>query len=102
MRCFYVLVHGRLNWPSGAPSPDDHPGAKRPLGFFCHRYVLARNEEEARKAAFRQVRQNLDKQTGWLSAGAATLDLQAEEAATAPMHKLLMPDNNGHSFYRDG
>jgi hypothetical protein len=36
---------------------------------------------------------------GWLRDGLATVELEAEEIATAPMHKLLKPDNRGHTFY---
>lgn len=96
IRCFYVLVHGRLRWlPELAADPD----AFRPKGFYCHRYVLASSVDQARAKAFGRVRANLEKQTGWISRGAATLDLQADEVIEAAMHKLLKPDNGGHTFY---
>ena len=98
MRCFFVLVHGRLKWCSG-PGVIDPPETNRPVGFYCHRYVLATGEDAAKDSAFRRVQQNLDKQTGWMSAGLATLELQADEVVDAPMHKLLWPDNRGHTFY---
>ena len=41
MRCYYVLVHGTLHW-NVAPPADD---VARPRGFYCHRYVLASDEE---------------------------------------------------------
>jgi hypothetical protein len=99
MRCFYVLVHGKLNWRSEPIPGDDEPGALRPRGFYCHRYVLARDTEEAQSKAFRRVRENLERQTGWLSLGLATLYMEAEELTLAPMHKVLTPDNKGHTFY---
>jgi hypothetical protein len=96
MRCFYVLVHGKLDWSAsftGAANQD------RPAGFYCHRYVLARTELEATDKAFRRVRENLDKKCGWLSNGSAKLILNAEELAVAPVHKLLKLENRGHTFY---
>ncbi len=71
----------------------------RPHGFFCHHYVLASDQEVARASAFSRVQSNLEKQTGWISGGLADLDLNAEEVTPAPMHKLLKPDNRGHTFY---
>lgn len=98
MRCFYVLVHGTLTWASGLPDPGEAPRAG---GFYCHRYVLARTKEDAAEKAFRRVRDNLDKQTGWLRHGSAYLAMDAEELALAPLHKLLKPENRGHSFYAE-
>jgi len=36
---------------------------------------------------------------GWLRDGLATVELAADEVVVAPIHKLLKPDNQGHSFY---
>jgi hypothetical protein len=94
MRCYYVLVHGRLEWKA-PPSSD----VSQPRGFYCHRYVLAADEQQAAKIAFERVRLNLDRDDGWLSDGSADLQLQAEEVSTAPFLKLLKPDNRGHTFY---
>ena len=98
MRSYYVLVRGDLKWTPGC-SPSDAFGASKPAGFYCHRYVLAANEASAAEAAFKRVRENLDSQMGWLRDGLATVQLEAEEVATAPVHKLLKPDNRGHTFY---
>ena len=87
MRCFFVRVHGKLDWRS---KPET--GALQPAGFYCHRYVLAPDEKRAIATAFRRVRDNLDRQAGWLRDGLATLELQADEVATAPMRKLLKQD----------
>lgn len=100
MRCFYVLVHGRLDWRT-EPSRGDEPAGPRPAGFYAHRYLLASNEGEAKAAAFRRVRDRLDEETGWIDRGLAALSLEAEEVAVAPLHKLLKPDSRGHAFYRD-
>jgi hypothetical protein len=97
MHCFYVLVHGALQWQ--VATGDAGEGGVLPKGFYCHRFVLAATPEEAETKAFRRVRANLDRQTGWLSAGTAVLELEAEEVSVAPMHKLLVPDNRGHTFY---
>ena len=97
MDCFHVLVHGALQWHAETRDADE--GAFRPAGFYCHRFVLAATREEAAAKAFRRVRENLDRKFGWLSAGAAVLELEAEKVSVAPMHKLLVPDNRGHSFY---
>jgi hypothetical protein len=98
MRCFHVLVHGRLKWGSGSTQADGD-ASDRPNGFFCHRYVLASDQEVARASAFSRVRKDLEKQTGWISGGLADLHLDAEEVTPAPMLKLLKPDNLGHTFY---
>ena len=96
MRCFYVLIHGELRWRTdiGADSPE-----WRPNGFYCHRYVLASGRDDAVQRASVRVRRNLDEQMGWLSRRQATLELDAEEVAPAPIHKLLKRDNRGHTFY---
>lgn len=94
MRCYFVLVHGRLQWNVAAPD-----GSVQPLGFYCHRYVLASSEQRAAETAFRRVHANFDRRFRWLSDGSATLVLEAEEICAAPILKLIEPDNGGHSFY---
>ena len=98
MRCFYVLVHGKLSWQPKLPA-DGGPETVRPGGFYCHRHVLASNKEQAAEKAFARVRTNLERRTGWLGRGLASLDLEAEEVVRAPLLKLLTPENRGHSFY---
>jgi hypothetical protein len=98
MRCYYVLVHGKLTWLSGR-SPTDAIGETKPTGFYCHRYVLASSEAAAIDAAFHRIRSNLDREMGWLREGFASVELHADKIANAPMHKLLKPDNRGHTFY---
>jgi len=100
MRCYYVLVHGGLSWQSKPPQGDNLTSAP-PKGFLCYRYVLAAGEKQAEEITFGRVRDNLDKQTGWLTSGLATLDLEAEEISPAPMHKLLKRENRGHTFYTE-
>ncbi|MFP5329915.1 MAG: hypothetical protein ACLGHC_07245, partial [Alphaproteobacteria bacterium] len=78
---------------------SEQPGVARPVGFYAHRYVLAASKDDAIATAFRRVRLNLDQQTGWLRDGLASLKLEAEEIRAAPVHKLLKPDNRGHTFY---
>lgn len=93
MRCFYVLVHGKLDWSAGHAHEADQPN-----GFYCHRYVLAQTELDATEKAFRRVQRNLD---DWLRDRLARLTLEAEEVAVAPMYKLLKPENRGHAFYQE-
>lgn len=101
MRCFYVLVHGRIRWhPSKRASVAI--GADQPSGFWCHRYVFADDEKVAQDKAFQRVADNLEREFGWLSSGAALLDFDAAEVSVAPIHKLLKPDNKGHTFYVEG
>jgi triphosphoribosyl-dephospho-CoA synthetase len=95
MRCFYVSVHGSLEWENDPASEED---VFRPAGFYCHRYVLAAGYQEAAEKAFRSVRRNLEKQTGWLNQGLAKLTLEAAELAPAPMYKLLRR-KPGNAFY---
>lgn len=99
VRCFYVLVHGTLRWRAEPAPCENDPATSRPLGFYCHRYVLASGEDHATTVAFHRVRENLEKHTGWIGRGLATLELEAEELTAAPMYKLLKPDNRGHTFY---
>jgi hypothetical protein len=96
MRCFYVLVHGTLEWDC---EPDVDDDFFRPAGFHCPRYVLASGYEEAANKAFRRVRKNLEKQTGWLGQGLAKLTLEAEELKPAPIHKLLRRNRRVKDFY---
>ena len=98
MRCFYVLVRGTLEWECEYAEDEE---MFTPAGFHCHRYVLARGYEEAAEKAFRRIRKNLEKQTGWLKQGLAKLTLEAEELKPAPIRKLLRRDNRGHSFYEE-
>jgi hypothetical protein len=100
VRCYYVLIHGKLDWQAEVPGAPDAEN-RRPAGFYCHRYVLAEDERSAAENAFQRVRANLDKQQGWLSAGAAVLKLEADEVNSAPMHKLLKPQSRGYTFYRE-
>src|SRR4028119_621237 len=65
MRCYCVLIHGTLHWNVAAPSEE----VNQPRGFYCHRYVLASDEESAARIAFRRVRANLDRVRPWLSDG---------------------------------
>jgi hypothetical protein len=102
MQCYYVLIHGRLEWCAASKSDDDGGDKSQPLGFFCHRYVLASSISSAQDTAFRRVRDNLDRQTGWLSLNQVKLELNAEEVTPAPIFRLLKPDNRGHTFYNEG
>ena len=96
MRCFYVLVQGSLEWPS---DHLDDVEAFTPAGFTCERYVLASGFEDAAKKAFRIVRRNLERQTGWLGQGVAKLTREAQELKPAPIHKLLRPGRRVRDFY---
>lgn len=96
MRCFYVLVHGILDWES-EPAIDEE--FFRPAGFYCHRYVLASGYQDAAEKAFHRVRKNFEKQTGWLGQGLAKLTLEADELKPAPMLKLLRRGNREQKFY---
>ena len=98
MRCFYVLVHGRLSW---LVEPTELQGdVDQPVGFYCHRYILASNPKDAIQRAFGDVSNNLDGQTGWLRDHAAELKLEAEEVSRASLLKAFLPVNRGHTFYK--
>ena len=98
MRCFYVVVHGTLEWSADHLENED---AFTPAGFHCHRYVLASGFEEAAGKAFRHIRRNLEKQTGWLKQGRAKLTLECEELRPAPLHKLLRRNRRVCDFYQN-
>lgn len=95
MRCYYILIHGKLDWQGVARDDDE---VSQPVGFFCHRYLLAANKSDAAEKAFRRVRANLSE---WTTEGGPKLDLDAEEIAEAPIYKLLLPENRGHAFYAE-
>lgn len=97
MQCYYVLVHGTLQWTVAPPSDD----LSQPDGFYCHRYVLAADERRAAEIAFGRVRSNLNRGGAWLSNGDALLTLRVDEIRAAPFYKLVKPDNRGHTFYED-
>lgn len=96
MRCFYVLVHGTLEW---SPDQLDDQEMFTPAGFYCHRYVLATGYEDAAERAFRRIRKSLERQTGWIGQGGARLTLQAEELKPAPLHKLFRRGRKVSGFY---
>lgn len=96
MRCYYVLVHGVLDWHVAGPDQDGHP---RPRGFYCHRYVPASDAERAIRAAFGRVRRNFERRFDWLTDQHASLRLEVEEMAVVPLYNLLRRRNPGHAFY---
>jgi hypothetical protein len=98
VRCYYVQVRGVLSWQAEQLNDED---SFTPAGFTCHRYVLAAGYEDAAQKAFKRVRHNLEKRTGWIGSGNASLSLEAEELTPAPMYKLLRRDDRGHIFYED-
>ena len=99
MKCFYVLVHGRLDWSTALSVVNNDGEIFQPAGFYCYRYVLASTVQNAQEAAFRRVRQNLDKRTGWIKTRSVKLELEAEDTNPAPIYQLLRPANRGHTFY---
>ena len=96
MRCFYVLVHGTLEW---SPDQLDDQELFTPAGFYCHRYVLASGYEDAAERAFRRIRKSLERQTGWMAQAGATLTLEAAELKPAPLHKLFRRGRKVSDFY---
>ncbi|WP_131819228.1 hypothetical protein [Sphingomonas jatrophae] len=96
MRCYYVFVHGKLEWLVPATNPEE---TSQPRGFYCHRHVLAADEEAAVRKAFKRVRSNLDRGCTWVTSGRAILSLEADEVSEDAFHKLLKPDMRGHVFY---
>ena len=96
MRCFHVLVRGTLEWPQ---EQLDDVEAFTPAGFTCHRYVLASGFKDAAEKAFRIVRRNLERQTGWLKQGAVKLTLECEELKPAPIHKIFKRGRKVGDFY---
>ncbi len=97
MRCFYVLIHGRLRWLADPRKKDQE--ISQPAGLYCHRYVLASDSQSASKKACDSVFANLDSQTGWLREDIAELDLEVEEVVEASFLKAFFPVNRGHTFY---
>ena len=95
MRCFNVLVHGRINWPEDADSSVE-PEEDRAVGFYCHRYILASTPNAAETKALQRVRENLEPR--WVKRG-ARVELSVEEVSAASLFNGFLPDNRGHTFY---
>ena len=74
-----------------------HPS--RPHGFYAHRHVLAIRGDDAIRKAIEAVRNNLERQTGWVANRIAEVELEAEEVTEAPLWKAFLPQNLGHTFY---
>ncbi|MFT4254425.1 MAG: hypothetical protein QM608_18320 [Caulobacter sp.] len=91
MRCYYVLIHGLLDWRDVV---SDDAEDSRPAGFLCRRYVLASDRQSAAEKAFRSVRAGL---ADWTDGPKMTLE--TEEISPAPFHKLLRLRHGGHAFY---
>lgn len=79
MQCYYVLVHGILDWTV----ESQNGGSNHPAGFYCHRYVLAGDEGKAVQIAFGRIRANLAGQFGWMESTNVTLTLNADEVRIA-------------------
>ena len=92
MRCYCVLVHGKLDWDGNGARPGT---SEMPAGFLCHRIVLAQTEAEAAEKAYRRVRERL---SDWLRDGRARLTLRAEDLTRAPWRRLLERES-GLVFY---
>jgi hypothetical protein len=60
MRCYYVLVHGTLDWVPGAPAGDEF-GAKKPAAFSPSPCPCLQRAA-AIDTAFSRVRANLDRE----------------------------------------
>lgn len=99
MRCFYILIHGRLRWAVELVEGDTE--VEQPDGFYCHRYVLASDQSTAISKAMKSVSSNLDNQTGWLRDNTAELVMETEEVSRASYMKAFKPINRGHTFYGD-
>lgn len=99
MRCFHILIHGRLRWAVDLVEGDTE--VEQPDGFYCQRYVLASDQHMAISKAMKSVSSNLDDQTGWLSDKTAELVMEAEEVSQASYMMAFKPINRGHTFYGD-
>ena len=98
MKCYHVVVHGRLDWADSLhPAEGD---VVQPAGFYSHRHVLASTVQRAEEVALRKVRARLADRTDWLQTKAATLTLEAAEVSAAPFHQFLKPAG-GFAFYSD-
>jgi hypothetical protein len=95
MRCFFVLVDGRINWPEDAGALVGQ-SSERPAGFYCHRYVLASSPKAAENKAIQRVREDFERK--WIQRG-ASVELRVDEVSPAPLFKGFLPDNRGHTFY---
>ncbi len=94
MRCFFVLVHGKLEWGF-----DAAPNETQPAGFVCPRYVLAGGETRAQEIATLNVQRTAERRFSWLSNGETRLSLSVDEILPARLYKLLWPLSQSFVFY---
>ena len=98
MRCYRLLVHGVLDWNPDAVEEWEIP-ATRPSGFYCTRYILVRNVDDATDRVLADVRSYYEDTTDWFVHDLLTLRLEIEEIRSAPFYKGLLRDNLGATFY---
>jgi hypothetical protein len=98
MRCYYLLVHGILDWSPGAIAKWQLPET-RPSGFYCHRHVFASSSEDAIGKVLAAVRSYYEDTTDWFVNELLDLKLEVEEIREAPFYKGLIKDNLGATFY---
>ena len=96
MRCYYVLVHGQLEWL--VPLSEEE-GASQPSGFYCYRYVLAANQADAATRALQRVAHQFHKICDWVTTMNANLVLEADDVSEAAFYMLLKPDMRNHIIY---
>lgn len=95
MRCYYVFIHGRLTWIAKPPSDE----VLRPEGFYCHRYVFARNSHKAAEIAVERVNRTFRQSNDWIKNHQAALRLEVDEVSRASPFNVFRRGNRGHVFY---
>lgn len=97
MRCYRVLVHGRICRADA--DPDGHSELVQPKGFYANRYVLAATEQGAANRALGLVRKDMADRDALVRAGKKQLSVSVVEVDRANIASILKPINKGYSFY---
>jgi len=99
MKCFRVMIEGKIHYSVSNSIMSDASLLSQPDGFFCTRFVLVRNSEQAPTKAIESVRRNLTRRFPEFRLGIISIDLEAVEIESAPYWFVLHPINRGYSFY---
>ena len=98
MKCYKLLVHGKLDWSPEAVRKWHVPDT-RPSGFYCTRFRFARSREEATAKVLEDVRTFYEQTTDWFVHDLLELGLEIEEISRAPFYLGLKKPNHVATFY---
>lgn len=96
MRCYYVLVHGELQYHL-----DREATGLQSKGFVAARCLFARNAEEATFKAFAKVTRGLAERNADIRDGLISVKFEAEEVEVTNWWNAFRRFNRSHAFYQE-